>query len=125
MSGDPPGEALDLEIPAHDALILRMKVSPDGTMAATGAWGEPLKVWDITNGRLLGEFGTGVPGDIHFGDFHPTKPQLLVTTPPDEVRIHTLDPDELVEIARSKLSREMTEEECEQYFQEPCAGRDR
>jgi hypothetical protein len=36
------------------------------------------------------------------------------------VRIYTLDIDELIVIARDGLSRDMTEEECQQYFREPC-----
>ena len=120
LSGDPPPEALDREVQAHETLILRVVVSPDGTMAATSAWDEPLKLWDIDAGQLLGEFGSGSLDGPHLGDFHPTLPYLLVTTPPDQVRIHTMDIDELVTIARSKLSREMTEPECQQYFREPC-----
>lgn len=44
----------------------------------------------------------------------------MVTTPPNIVRIHTLDLDELMAIAESRLSREMTDGECQQYFRGPC-----
>jgi hypothetical protein len=40
--------------------------------------------------------------------------EAVVSSPPHQVRVHTLD------IAESRLSREMTEEECQQYFREPC-----
>ena len=49
-------------------------------------------------------------------------PHLLVKTPQNEVRIYTLDIDELISIAMSRLSRDMTEEECQQYFRKPCPG---
>jgi WD40 repeat protein len=120
LSGDPPPEALDREVEAHETIILRVVVSPDGTKATTSAWDEPLKLWDIETGQLVGEFGSGGFSTAHLADFHPTLPYLLVTTPPDQVRIHTLDIDQLVEIARSKLSRDMTGLECQQYFREPC-----
>jgi hypothetical protein len=120
LSGADVEDAVDQEIHAHQNLILRLVVSPDGTMAATSAWDEPLKLWDIETGDLLGEFGSGSLDGPHLGDFHPTGSHLLVTTPPDQVRIHTLDINELVTIARSKLSREMTEPECQLYFREPC-----
>ena len=76
-------------------------MSPDGTKAATSAWDEPLRLWDLETGRSLGAFGSGrfAQRALHIADFHPTEPHLLVTTPPDQVRIHTLDIDELIEIA--------------------------
>ena len=51
--------------------------------------------------------------------FTPPNLAFWSPTPPDQVRIHTLDIDELIEIAESKLSRDMTEPECQQYFREP------
>ena len=99
---------------------MSVKLSPDGTKAATAAFDEPLKLWDLESGQSLGEFGSGGFDDPHLGGFHPTLAYLMVTTPPNEVRIHTLDVDELVAIAESRLSRDMTEAECQQYFREPC-----
>ena len=52
--------------------------------------------------------------------FHPTKPWLFVALPDDRIGIYTLDTDELIEIARSRLSRELTEEECQLYLRRPC-----
>ena len=81
LSGDLPNETLDIEVHAHETLIVRVLVSPDGTTAATAAWDEPLKLWDIETGQPLGEFGTGGFNTAHQADFHPTLPYLLVTTP--------------------------------------------
>ena len=39
------------------------------------------------------------------GAFHPTEPWLLVASPPNLIRIHTLDVDELIEIGRSRFAR--------------------
>lgn len=92
-------------------------------MAVTSAFGEPLRLWDLETGRLLGEFGGSVDADeAHYGDFHPTLPHLLVVSPPNEVRVFTLDIQDLAAIARSRLTREMTEEECQQYFHGSCAS---
>jgi WD40 repeat protein len=120
LSGAPIEEAVDIEIAAHDTLILTVMLSPDGTTAATAAFDEPLKLWDLESGQSLGEFGPGGFGNPHLGDFHPTLPHLLVTTPPNQVRIHTLNIDELVAIAEAGLSRDMTEPECQQYFRGSC-----
>jgi WD40 repeat protein len=98
-------------------------MSPDGSMAATWGWTEPFKVWDLDTGQLLGQFGGVIDdGFFHGGDFHPMLPQLIVTSPPNEVRIYTLDTDELIDIATAGLSRDMTDEECQQYFRQACGG---
>lgn len=77
-------------------------------------------MWDLETGQLLGQFGGTIDdGTYRGGDFHPSLPQLIVTSP-DEIRIYTLDIHELVAIAESRLSREMTEGECQHYLREPC-----
>jgi WD40 repeat protein len=121
LSGAAAEEAVLREIPAHDAGVLRVSMSPDGSMAATWAWTDPVKVWDLETGQLIGQFGAKIPSGVHRdGDFHPTLPQFVFATPPNEIRIYTLDIDELVTIAQAGLSRDMTEEECQQYFRRSC-----
>ena len=116
LAGFSPLEATRLEILAHGTKPVFVAVSPDGSMAATSSLGEPLKLWDLTSGQLIDEFG-GDPGQSghHYGDFHPTEPWLLVVSPPNEVRIYTLDIDELIAIAESRLTRDLTDAECQQY----------
>ena len=114
-------EAEVLRITAHDSQVRSLAFSPDASMAATSARNDRLKLWDLDTGQQLGEFGGELEGRFsNIGAFHPTLPHLMVTTPLSEVRIHTLDVDELIAIARAGLSREMTEEECQRYFREPC-----
>jgi WD40 repeat protein len=121
LSGASVDEAIIREIPAHDTGVLKVSVSPDGSMLSSWSWTEPFKVWDLDTGQPLGQFGGRIDdGTFHGGDFHPSLPQLIVTTPPNEVRIHTLDIDELIAIAAAGLSRDMTEAECEQYLRRSC-----
>ena len=116
LAGFTGPEAARLEIPAHETDPTSLSVSPDGSMAATSSVGEPLRLWDLSDGRLVGEFG-GDPGvsGRHVAAFHPSEPHLLVATSPNVVRIYTLDLDELIAIAESRLSRNLTEAECQQY----------
>jgi hypothetical protein len=37
-------------------------------------------------------------------------------TPPNEVRVYTVDIDELIAIAKADLNRDMTKAQCEQYL---------
>jgi class 3 adenylate cyclase/WD40 repeat protein len=123
LSGANPDDTIVKEIPAHDALVLNLDVSPDGSMVATTSWNEPVRVWDLTTGELVAEFGGELIGQAkHSAAFHPTLPHLVVATPPGQVRVYTLDLDELIEIARSRLSREMTAEECQLYLHRGCSS---
>jgi WD40 repeat protein len=120
LSDAPVDQALDFEIAAHDTLVLGVVTSPNGDAVATFGWDEPLRLWDLETGAPRGEFGSGTPDRPPLGDFHPTLPYLMVASPPNIVRIHTLDVDELIAIAESRFSRDMTDAECQQYFREPC-----
>ena len=123
VDGSSTEEALMMEFSAHDTTPVGVSVSPDGSMAVTSAIKEPVRLWDLETGRLLEEFGGKLDGEaFHYADFHPSLPYLLVVSPPNEVRIYTLDLDELISIAEARLTREMTEEECQQYFFSPCTS---
>ena len=118
VAGLPTEEGIIREIPAHKGFITRvLGISADGSKIFSRSHDEPLKVWDLETGEKLGEFGTT---DRMGAAFHPTKPWLFVALPDDRIGIYTLDTDELIEIARSRLSRELTEEECQLYLRRPC-----
>ena len=123
LSGAPLEDADLLVIPAHDGLVANLSVSPDGSMAISSTRNESLKLWSLETGQLLSQFGGNLePGTRDVGAFHPTEPWLLVASPPNLIRIHTLDVDELIEIARSRFTREMTDEECQRYLRQACEG---
>jgi len=111
-------------IPAHTAFVISAVVSPDGSMIFSRAWDEPVKLWDADTGELLGEFGTQDPAANlpPAAAFHPTEPWLYVTVGDSQVAIHTLDTDELMEIAKSRLTRTFTEEECQLYLLKSCTA---
>ncbi len=123
MAGLPIKETAkeDRTISAHDSLILALVVSPDGSMVATAPWNEPAKVWDLQTGALIDQIGDKLSEQWRYEiAFHPTLPQLMVLWPGGNVRVVTFASDELADIARSRLTRVMTDGECRQYFEGPC-----
>jgi WD40 repeat protein len=123
LDGETADTALIRTIDAHDSFIVALNLSPDESLISTAAQNEPARLWNRDAGDLLGEFG-GLPGNnkINWASFHPTLPQLMVSTPSGEIRIHTLDTSDLLTIAAATLSREITDEECERYLRGPCTG---
>jgi serine/threonine protein kinase/DNA-binding SARP family transcriptional activator/WD40 repeat protein len=117
LAGHPPDQNVLLQIAAHNAFITDVRLSHDGSMVLSRAHDEPLKVWDTDSGQQLGEFGTT---DRMTGAFHPTEPLLYVPLPGNQIGVYTLDTDELMDIARSRLTRQLTEEECQNYLDGAC-----
>ena len=114
-------QAVVRSIAAHEAFILDVGVSPDGSMAFSRAWDDPVKLWDLATGEQLGEFGKPDSEYPPAAAFHPTEPWLYVTVGNSRVAIYTLDIDELEEMARTRLTRGFTEEECQLYLRQACA----
>lgn len=121
LAGVSTSEAVVDRIGMFEPVVATVVVSPDSTTVASSANGTPLQLWDLRSGEFLEAFGDFEDG-FHFADFDPDPSikHLLVTSPPNEVRVYTLDIDELVQIAESRLTRDMTEAECQQFFRGPC-----
>lgn len=115
--GSTSKEAMRLRIVAHKGNTGADQMSSDGAMIASTARNEPAKVWDAESGRLLAEFGSG-EGNVSIA-FHPSKPSVFV----DEdglITTHTLDTEELLAAARSSVTRNLTDAECERFLRRSC-----
>jgi serine/threonine protein kinase/DNA-binding SARP family transcriptional activator/WD40 repeat protein len=122
IAGAGEREAIVRRITAHETFIIFVVVSPDGATVFSRAWDEPVKLWDLETGEKLGEFGTVDPdsGTPPAAAFHPTEPWLYAARGSDQIAIYTLDTDELMGIARSRLTRDFSEGECQLYLRGPC-----
>ena len=120
LRGKSDRESIVTRIPAHDTVPIVVDLK-DGSLILTVAREEPIKVWDLGTGELIGEFRTRVEGHYVAAAFHPIEPRLYVEVDVDQIGIFTLDPDELMEIARSRLSRDLTDEECQLYLRRSCS----
>ena len=112
-------EAVLNRISAHDSIITTVRVSPDGSIVASASSDEPVKLWDIETSESLSEFATTTNNvAVAFDPIHP----WLYVTDEHQVSVHTLDIDELIDIAKSRLTRELTDAECRLYLRRPCDG---
>jgi WD40 repeat protein len=102
----------------HEGTPKSWAMSPDGTLLATGASDGSVKVWDVTDRRLVHEIDVGdtqVQGLTMLDDAH-----LAVASEEGDVRVHTLDTDELLRVVRSSRTRGFTATECARYDLDPC-----
>ena len=88
--------------------------SPDGTQLATASRDGTAKLWDASSGQeLLTLYGRGV--GICCVAFSPNG-TLLFTGGDHGVRIYTLQIEDLIALAQSRLTRSLTTEECQKYL---------
>ncbi|WP_052668847.1 BTAD domain-containing putative transcriptional regulator [Nitriliruptor alkaliphilus] len=113
------GEQL-LGLGGEDAPFEDVAVSPDETLIAAAASDGTVKLWDLETGRrrltLHGHTlkATGV-------DFSPDGRLIASASPDGTAALHLLRLDELVEVARNRLTRTLTDAECAEYLRvTPC-----
>jgi WD40 repeat protein/DNA-binding SARP family transcriptional activator len=101
---------------AHDGMILDLEVASDSRTFVSASDDGTLKVWDLPSGRLLQTIPVGGPArNVEFvADHH-----VLASTP-GPLSIFTLNVDELLDIARDRLTRGFAPEECVAYDLDPC-----
>jgi WD40 repeat protein len=98
--------------------LLPITFSPDGSMVATGGSDGLVRVWDPATGAELSILPT--PAAVRRLNFDETGERLVSTDDTNVARIWTLDVDSLIEIARQRVTRDLTPAECERHLQTSC-----
>ena len=107
-------DAQPLVISGHAGSVLDLAWSGDGSRLASAGFDATARIWDPDTGaELLVLPSENVVGAVSFSadDRH-----LAVGGEDGLVRIYTLDSAELLEIARGRLTRGLTDEECRTYL---------
>jgi WD40 repeat protein len=109
-----------LTIKAHQSFIWGLAISPDGHTVATAAGDETASLWDIQTGERRLTL-TGHTGAVNSVEFSPDGRQLITSSFDGTVRGYILPLDEAMNLARSRLTRTWTVEECQRFLhQEAC-----
>jgi WD40 repeat protein/DNA-binding SARP family transcriptional activator len=110
---DSGGETLT--VLAHDSPVNQVAISPDGSRIATTADDGTARLWDTTTGEELLTFYGHTK--LVFGVAFSPDGRFLATASADgTVALHLLPIDEFVELARERVTRDLTDDECRQLL---------
>jgi WD40 repeat protein len=99
----------------HPAWVKGASFSPDGSKLAVVDDDGVLTIWNVAAGTQE----LTVPahdGWVFSVRWHPDGTHLVTSSDDGTVRVWTLDPNELVDIARARVTRSLTEAECQVYL---------
>ncbi len=99
---------------AHEVLVCAVAFSPDGQWLATGSYDNTARVWEAASGqevaRMAHEGGVGAVA------FSPDGQWLATGSGDDTARVWLVWPEDLIAEACARLTRNLTQEEWEQYL---------
>jgi WD40 repeat protein len=112
------GESL-MRLEEHDGAAESAVWSPDGAWIATGDAGGTIRLWDAATGDIR----LRLPGHAGFVlslSFSPDGRRLISSDDRGDVRVWAIDPDDLIELASERLTRDLTDAECDAYHFDEC-----
>jgi WD40 repeat protein len=108
-----PQELLNLS--GHSGAIPAVQFSPDGKRFATASSDNTAKIWDSAPGHELLTL-SGHSGGVYGIAFSPDGTRLATGGGDGTVRVYLLRIEDLVDLAKSRVTRSLAAEECRNYL---------
>jgi WD40 repeat protein len=91
--------------------------SSDGSLVATSSRAvEPVKIWDSVTGSQIASLDPRLVNGAPYIFFHPDEPHVTLQSEGGVLLTYTLDIDELIAIAKGRVSRSLTDAECQTFL---------
>ncbi len=116
VAGKAAKDALVFDTTVHNGAAAGVALSADGTLATAGASDGRVKLWDVSSGQLLVELPTAAATNEEAPVVFSPDGNYLLYSDGGVLRRYPLHVDALVTLARSRLTRGLTTDECRQYL---------
>jgi WD40 repeat protein/DNA-binding SARP family transcriptional activator len=104
-----------LTLTGHAGLISRLAFNRDGSRLGSACFDGYAKVWDVQSGQELFTL-YGNTSNVFGVAFSPDDTRLATAGGDGTLRIYTLQMEELIRLARTRLTRTLSDGECHQYL---------
>jgi WD40 repeat protein/serine/threonine protein kinase len=118
---DPPRYEISHELAGHEGVVTGVGFNPEGTVLASSGFDGTARLWDLGTGEALATL-TDQPLPLEGVDFSPDGRYVVTAGDDGTVRVYMASLEELMALARSRLSRSFTEEECQRYLHLPACA---
>jgi WD40 repeat protein len=99
----------------HTGVIADLAFSPDGTRLVTASTDKTARLWDLADGRELLTLALHTDIVVYIA-FSPDGKRLATASPDGTTRVYALELEELVALARERVTRSLTDAECRKYL---------
>jgi len=110
--------SLVTRLSGHTGAVLDLAFNADGSQLATASADGTIRLWDPRTGAQLLRLNVPI-ALVSSVSFSPDGVRLVTASADGIIRIWTRDIDELAAIAERRLTRSLTNEECQQYLHVP------
>ncbi len=101
----------------HNGAVTNARFSPDGNMVVTASADHTARIWDPTNRRELAVL-RGHASEVWDAEFSPDGTEIITSGGDGTARIFLVHVRDLVKLAHTRIGRELTCQEREQYLNE-------
>ena len=108
------GDELQI-LTGHAGLVVRLAFNKDSTRLASASFDRLAKVWDVNTGEELTSL-YGNASNVFGVSFSPDGKHLATAGADGTVRTYTLEIEDLIALAKSRLTRSLTDGECQKYL---------
>ncbi len=109
-----------LKLDGRESFVTSVSFSPDGQRLATGSFDKTARIWDAATGEKLLKF-TGA-ATINAVAYEPHNTRFAIATG-NHVELYAASLDELIRIAKTRVTRPLSNDECREYLHsDKCAA---
>jgi WD40 repeat protein len=115
---DGPAYSIAYALQGHRGNVTGVAFNPEGTILASASSDGMAKLWDLATGL---ELITLTDRDVPLAgvEFSPDGRYVATAASDGSISVHIVSVEELMDLARSRLSRDFTKYECQRYLHQP------